>query len=586
MSPLKRLFKYAGEDRSKIIKASTYSALNKIFDILPEVLIGVAVDTVVNQKSSLIARLGVPGLMDQLLVLGFVTFLIWAFESLFQYLYSIEWRNLSQKLEHRLRLDTYSHVQQLPMSYFEDKNTGSLMSIMNDDINQLERFLDGGANSLLQISVGTVVVGIIFFYLAPMVALLALLPVPLILLGAYLFQVRLGPKYASVREKAGLISERLNNSLSGMAIVKSYTAEAYEQAKLDKESRAYQEANVSAIALSSAFIPLLRMAIVMGFISTLILGGYMAFEGQLAVGSYSVLVFLTQRLLWPFTDLGNITDLYERAMASAKRVLDLLDTPLPKTGNHAVLSKASEGIAIQFQDISLVYPNGFSALSALNLDIPAGETVAFVGATGAGKSTITKLLLRFYEPSSGRLLLSGREIDEIDLRSLRQSIGLVSQDVFLFHGTVRENIAYGSFDASIEQVISATKMAEAHDFIMSLPQGYETVIGERGQKLSGGQRQRISIARAILKDPPIFIFDEATSAVDNETESAIQNSINRIAKGRTTILIAHRLSTIRHAHRIFVLDSGRVVQSGTHDALIGQGGLYQKLWNIQTGVQF
>ncbi|MEI6806104.1 MAG: ATP-binding cassette domain-containing protein, partial [Myxococcaceae bacterium] len=238
---------------------------------------------------------------------------------------------------------------------------------------------------------------------------------------------------------------------------------------------------------------------------------------------------------------------------------------------------------LSFEHVCLVYPNGFVALEDLNLEIPAGQTLGLVGATGAGKSSITKLLLRFYEPSSGVIRFGGQALSDISLKNLRQSIGLVSQDVFLFHGSVLENIAYGSFEASLEQVQKAAKMAEAHEFISELPQGYNTLIGERGQKLSGGQRQRISIARAILKNPPVFLFDEATSAVDNETESAIQKSINLIAKGRTTILIAHRLSTIRHADRILVLDNGHVVQSGTHDALVAEPGIYQKLWCIQTG---
>jgi ATP-binding cassette subfamily B protein len=586
MSPLKRLLSYAQQDRPKIIKASVYSILNKLFDILPEVLIGVAVDTVVNRQSSLIARLGISELMHQLIVLGVLTFFIWGFESLFQYLYAIEWRSLAQVLQHRLRQDAYAHVQQLPMSYFEDRNTGGLLSVLNDDINQLERFLDGGANSFIQITVSTIFVGAIFFYLAPWVAILALLPVPVILVGAYYFQEKLGPKYIAVREKAGLVAARLNNSLSGISVVKSYVAENYELKKLEADSYAYQQANQAAIKLSSAFIPLLRMAIVMGFIATIILGGHMAFTGQLAVGSYSVLVFLTQRLLWPFTALADLTDLYERAMASANRVLDLLALELPHSVKHEDGQLKAHASSLSFEHVSLIYPNGFVALSDLNLEIPAGQTIALVGATGSGKSSITKLLLRFYEPSSGVIKFGGQALAEISLKNLRQAIGLVSQDVFLFHGTVKENIAYGSFDATPEQIKKAAQMAEAHEFIMDLPNGYDTLIGERGQKLSGGQRQRISIARAILKNPAVFIFDEATSAVDNETESAIQKSINLIAKDRTTILIAHRLSTIRHAHRILVLDNGHIAHSGTHDALVKQPGIYQKLWNIQTGENF
>ncbi len=585
MSPLKRLLAYADFERAKIIKATIFSVLNKFFDILPEVLIGIAVDTVIKRQDSLMARFGIVNLEHQLTALGLLTALIWGLESLFDYLNQVGWRDLAQSLQHRLRQDTFAHVEKLPMSYFEDKNTGSLLSVLNDDINQLERFLNQGADSIIQTVIGTIFVGAIFMFLAPQVAILALLPIPVIMAAAYYFQNKLGVEYAKVREKAGLISAHLNNTLSGMAVVKSYTAEEYELARLKDSSRAYQESNQAAIRLSSAYIPMIRMAIVMGFIATLILGGHMALTGQLAVGAYSVLVFLTQRLLWPFTRLAETTDLYERAMASAKRALDLLALPTPHSAEHLDGHLKAHAGNLSFKHVSLVYPNGFVALQDLNLEIPAGQTIALVGATGAGKSSITKLLLRFYEPSSGTIQFGDQVLTDISLKNLRQSIGLVSQDVFLFHGTVRENIAYGSLDASLEQIIRASQMAEAHEFILALPQGYETLIGERGQKLSGGQRQRISIARAILKNPPVFIFDEATSAVDNETESAIQKSINLIAKDRTTILIAHRLSTIRHAHRILVLDDGRVVQSGTHDELVAQAGIYQKLWCIQTGSQ-
>lgn len=585
MSPLKRLLSYADSERQKIIKATIFSILNKFFDILPEVLIGVAVDTVIKRQDSLIAHLGIKNLEHQLIALGILTLVIWGFESLFDYLNQVAWRDLAQSLQHRLRQDTFKHVQKLPMSYFEDKNTGSLLSILNDDINQLERFLNQGADSIIQTIVSTLFVGVIFMYLAPQVAILALLPIPLILVGAYYFQSKLGPKYAAVREQASLISAHLNTTISGMAVVKSYTAEDFELQNLERNSRGYQQTNQSAIRLSSAYIPLIRMAIVLGFVATLVVGGHLALTGQLAVGAYSVLVFLTQRLLWPFTRLAEMTDLYERAMASVKRALDLLALPISHSVQHSESQVKAHTNSLSFDHVSLVYPNGFVALQDLNLEIPAGQTLALVGATGAGKSTITKLLLRFYEPSSGVISLGGQPLSQISLKNLRQSIGLVSQDVFLFHGSIRENIAYGSFEASQEQIQKAAQMAEAHEFIMSLPQGYETLIGERGQKLSGGQRQRISIARAILKDSPVFLFDEATSAVDNETESAIQKSINLIAKDRTTILIAHRLSTIRHAHRIVVLDAGRVVQSGTHDELVAQVGVYQKLWHIQTGEQ-
>ena len=292
---------------------------------------------------------------------------------------------------------------------------------------------------------------------------------------------------------------------------------------------------------------------------------------------------MTQRLLWPLTRLGETFDLYQRAMASTTRILDLLDVePQIVDGPRRVPVESVRG-EVTFEDVHFNYGNGQHVVRGLSLHIPAGETAAIVGATGAGKSTVIKLLLRFYDIQRGRVLLDNQDIREFNLRDLRGAIGLVSQDVFLFHGTVRENIAYGTFDATDEQIVAAAKIAEAHDFIMDLPQGYDTIVGERGQKLSGGQRQRIGIARAVLKDPPVLILDEATSSVDNETEAAIQRSMERITVGRTTIVIAHRLSTVRNADRIFVLENGILREQGRHEDLLRDNGIYATLWRVQTG---
>jgi ATP-binding cassette subfamily B protein len=298
-----------------------------------------------------------------------------------------------------------------------------------------------------------------------------------------------------------------------------------------------------------------------------------------------VLVFITQRLLWPLTNLGNTLDQYQRAMASTNRVMNLLDTPIAIRPGTMPLPIATVKGEVQFEQITFAYGDYHPVIEQLSLDIPAGKTIAIVGSTGSGKSTLVKLLLRFYEVQRGRITVDGRDICELNLQDLRRCIGWVSQDVFLFHGTVAENIAYGSFDASPTKIVQAAKLAEAHEFITRLPNGYDTIGGERGQKLSGGQRQRLAIARALLKDPPILILDEATSAVDNETEAAIQRSLEYITQNRTTIAIAHRLSTIRHADRIYVMEFGKLVEQGTHEELLAQNGIYAHLWRIQSGVR-
>jgi ATP-binding cassette subfamily B protein len=412
-----------------------------------------------------------------------------------------------------------------------------------------------------------------------------MLPMPFIIWGSIAFQGYLAPRYAEVREKVGLLNGQLANNLSGITTIKSFTSEAYEIKRIEKESEAYRQSNRRAIVLSAAFIPLIRVIILLGFTATLLVGGMEVEAGRLSVGNYSVLVFLTQRLLWPLTRLGDTLDQYQRAMASTNRVMNLLDTPIAiPTGNIRLPISTIKG-DLAFENVTFAYHQRQPVVRYFSLTIPAGKTIAIVGATGSGKSTLVKLILRFYELQSGKITLDGIELNKLNLKDLRQAIGLVSQDVFLFHGTVAENIAYGTFDATPKQIVIAAKIAEADEFIRELPQGYETIVGERGQKLSGGQRQRIAIARAVLKNPPILILDEATSAVDNETEAAIQRSLERITKNRTTIAIAHRLSTVRNADCIYVMEQGRMIESGRHEQLLEQNGVYAALWRVQSGLK-
>jgi ATP-binding cassette subfamily B protein len=570
--PLFRLISYQTAYTRRVVKGACFSFLNKLFDIAPEILIGAAVDVVVRRDQSWLGAIGVVEPFFQIVVLAVLTFLIWVFESLFEYLYNIEWRNLAQAAQHDLRLDAYSHVQDLNISYFEDRSTGGLVSILNDDINQLERFLDGGANAIIQVVTSFVLIGAVFFYLAPQVAIIAMLPIPVILAGTFYFQRRAEPLYARVRDQAGRLSGRLANNLTGISTIKSYVTEPQEVANLRKESEAYLKANAGAIKLGSAFVPVIRMAVLAGFIGTLVLGGWQTLAGELEVGSFSVLVFLTQRLLWPLTGLAEVADLYQRAMASTRRVLDLLATPGGDHRGGLPVDKSSLRGRIEFAGVDFAYRGRSQVLKNVNLVIPAGSTAAFVGTTGSGKSTLAKLVMRFYEPDNGRILIDGRDISSLAVDDLRRCIAYVSQDVFLFDGTVADNIAYGSPGASSQRVREAGRLAEAEEFILALPQGYDTLVGERGQKLSGGQKQRISLARAILKDAPILILDEATSAVDNETEEAIQRSLETVSVGRTTIVIAHRLTTIRSADQVFTLEDGRVAgrsRFGSSESALG-----------------
>ena len=455
------------------------------------------------------------------------------------------------------------------------------MAIMNDDVNQLERFLDQGATDLLQVATTVVVVGGIMFLIAPEVAILAIIPVPVIVIGSFMFQRRIGERYTRVREEVADLNSLLNNNLSGITTIKSFTAEKREIERVREASETYLKANQSAITLSASFVPLIRMAILFAFTANMLVGGWMALDGRLSIGAYSVIVFITQRLLWPLTRLGQTFDLYQRAMASTTRVLDLLDTDIGIVEGDLTIQKISGDI--EFKDLTFSYHGRSPVYEGLSLAIKPGETLGIVGSTGAGKTTLMNLLMRLHDPQSGHVELDGVDVKDLTLNCLRGSIALVSQNTTLFPGSVRENILYGRPDANQEELINSAEVAEAIEFIESLPDGWETDVGEDGHRLSGGQRQRLAIARAVLKDAPILVLDEATSNVDNETEAALQRSIEKLSINRTTIIIAHRLSTVRNADRIAVLDNGKISEMGSHDELIEASGLYSRLWAVQTG---
>ena len=579
--PLSRLLSQLEEHRSVVILASICSILNKVWDLAPPVLIGMAIDVVSARENSFLANMGYEDVHLQLYILTGITVVIWVLESLFQYFYAVLWRNLAQTAQHELRMSAYSHIQELEMQWFSQQSTGGLMAIMNDDVNQLERFLDQGATDLLQVATTIIVVGGIMFSVAPEVALWAIVPIPVIVAGSFMYQRRIGVRYSRVRSQVADLNSLLNNNLQGITTIKSFTAEEREASRVSEASEAYREANKEAIRLSASFVPIIRMAILFAFSANMLVGGWMALDGRISLGAYSVIVFITQRLLWPLTRLGETFDLYQRAMASTTRVLDLLDTEVGIVEGDVKLKKVTG--ELEFRDVEFSYPDREKVLQGLDLVVPAGQTVGLVGSTGSGKTTLIRLLLRFHDPQSGTVSLDGHQVSDLTLNSLRASISLVSQNTTLFPGSVLENIRYGNPDAPIESVEDAARIAEATEFIALLPNGWYTDIGEGGHRLSGGQRQRIAIARAVLKDAPVLVLDEATSNVDNETEAALKRSISQISKGRTTLIIAHRLSTVRNADIIAVLHKGEISETGTHESLLEEHGIYSRLWAVQTG---
>ena len=429
--------------------------------------------------------------------------------------------------------------------------------------------------------------GFIFFYISPLIATIAILPVPIIFLIGLFFQKKLSPRYRSIRRRVGHLNSIIINNLMGIKVIKSFMTFNIEKDNLGDKSKEYQQENINAIAISSAFNPIIRMGVLAGFLGTMLIGSYMALNGTLEVGSYSVLVFLTQRFLWPFTSLSVLIDDFERSMASCNRIFNLLDTKIRIKDKVDIVEPESMKFDISFKNISFRYDSDIPLFKNFNMNIPHGYSVGLVGDTGSGKTTIAKLLLRLYEPDHGDIYIGDYSISNLRINLLREKIGIVSQESFLFDATIYENITYGVKNPSMDDVEQTLQQSQCKEFVDRLPDGLDTIVGERGQMLSGGQRQRISIARTLMRNPEIIIFDEATSSVDNKTEQLIQNAILEIIKERTSIIIAHRLSTIRNCNNIFVLNDGNIIEEGNHDDLISdQSSYYSKLWKIQTGTLF
>lgn len=580
--PLHELWTRYRRHRPRLIGALVASTLNKIADVVPELLIGAAVDVVVRGDSSFVGTLlGVESRYSQLAWLAVVNVVVWVVESATEYIADVLWRSVAQGVEHDLRMAAYDHAQHLDLRWHESRPAGATLATLNDDVNQLERFLDVGAPRILQTALNIVLVGTVFALASWELLVFAFLPIPLIVLGSLWFQKRLEPLYARVRQAVADLSGALSANLAGIATIKAFTAEDRERGRIGAVSDAYRRANVTAIRSSAAFVPLVRMAILAGFTCTLLLGGWRTLDGQLEVGLYSVLVFMTQRLLWPLTDIAEVLDLYQRGRASTSRILLLLVEPIEVPAGSRSLTGVDG--RVELRGVSTGYGDAGDVLHDLDIVVPSRETHAIVGPTGAGKSTLLRLVLRFDDPRRGQVLLDGHDVRDLDWPSLRGAMGYVAQDVFVFAGSIADNIAYGRTDATREEIRAAARAAAALDFIDALPDGLDTWVGERGVTLSGGQRQRLALARALLRRPAVLVLDEATSAVDNETEAAIQRSLRETTGECTTIVVAHRLSTVRHAHRIWVLDAGRVVEAGSHEELLARDGMYAALWAVQTG---
>lgn len=579
------LYKYSAEHRSTVIWAIAASILNKILDLFPPILIGLAVDTVVKSDQSFIGQLMGYSQFQQLLAIAALTVIVWLLESFFEYLFSIKWKYLAQVIQHKIRMDTYGHILKMDQRFFESQQSGNLISIINDDVNQLERFLDVGINDLIQITVTVLAIGSLYFIKSPFLAALSFITMPLIVYGGVWFQQFLTPLYRKVRDRVGLLTSELNNNLQGMSTIKSFAREKESFEKLNALSMEYYRANEKAIKVSSLFTPLIRILVMVGFLMTLLVGGNLTLKGQIDVGTYSVMIFMIQRLLWPLTRLGQTLDLFQRAMASVSRIFELMAAPINMLDGSIIPEAHSIKGQLELRDVNFAYNSKEGILNDFNLSIQPKESIGVVGSTGSGKSTLIKLLQRFYDPDRGEIKLDGKNLKEYDLHALRSAISVVGQDVYLFHGTILENLLFAKPEATLSEIHEACQASCIHEFIVSLSEGYNTIVGERGQRLSGGQKQRLSIARAILADSPIIVLDEATSAVDNVTEARLQFQLQKILDTKTTIIIAHRLSTVINCDRILVLEKGRILEEGDHTKLLQQEGVYHSLWNVQTGAE-
>jgi ATP-binding cassette subfamily B protein len=581
-----RLFKYMAPFRAKLSWSIVSSIFNKILDLMPPLLVAWVIDTVSGNPPLWVVKLaGTTEPMSLAVCLTVLSVIIFTLESVFQWAYQYGFMTLSQQVQHHLRLDTYQAMQNREMAFFENHRLGDTLAVLNDDTNQLERFLNNGLNQLIQLVVVMLFALIVMFNTSWQLAVISLIPIPVIIWGSFVYQKRISPRYRRVREAVGALASRIENNISGMLVIKSFTAEKYEYDRVKESSLDYQRHNIDAIKLNALYVPLIRNAISFGFAGVLLLGSYWILSGKnfLTAGELVLFSMLIQRMLWPLTSLGTVLDDFERSKASMRRIFGLLDQDaLIKDPVSPVVVAHPKG-EISIQNLSFHYPIGGKVLDGLSLEIASGHTIGIAGMTGSGKSTLVKLLFRYYDPTSGHILIDGVDIRQMSQVHLRSMISLVSQDVYLFYGSIFDNIAYGIEGATLESVKMAAKEAALDDFVMSLPDNYSTLVGERGIKLSGGQRQRLSIARAILKNAPIMVFDEATSSVDTETERVIQQNLDRITKGKTAIIIAHRLSTIRHADEIVVLNRCKISERGAHDELLAKKGLYSELWNIQTG---
>ena len=612
--PMVSLLSYARTYWVRLTLGVLASFLTRFARLVPPVVVAAAIDRVIRTSgdTGLLTRVGllpageITGQAARLAMLErlvLIAVLAYAVRSITRFASRYLLQATAQKVQRDLRDDTYDHLQHLSMDFFVDHQTGGMMSILNSDINRLEQFLNTEFRQLIRVVATVGGIAVILWYYAPKLALIALAPVPIIGLASGRFLTWIEPRYKSIRETVARLNTRLENNLGGAAVIKAFDRYDFERDRVAEQSERYHDEKVAALRIRRGFFSSLRLLTGVVFVLALYVGGRDIIGAEaaggvaLSTGSFALFFLLLRRLYSPMRRVGKSANKYQLAKSSAERVFGLLGREPTITSPANPHCPESVDGDVTFEDVTFAYGDREPVIRDVSLDVPAGATVGLAGATGAGKSTLLKLVARFHDVNAGSVRVDGVDVREYDLQALRREIAVVEQNPYLFSGTVAENIAYGDRDvldaewygrddereatAARERVRAVAEAAEAHEFITDLPEGYDTRVGERGVKLSGGQRQRLAIARALLNDPAIIVFDEATSDVDTETEELIQESLDRLVEERTAFVIAHRLSTIKDADEIVVMDDGRIVEQGSHDTLLARGGEYADLWTAQ-----
>ncbi|WP_017471751.1 ABC transporter ATP-binding protein [Amphibacillus jilinensis] len=483
---------------------------------------------------------------------------------------------------YHLRDALYQKLQRLSFTYYDNARTGDLMSRLTMDVEGFKFFLAAGFKELIRVVFLMVTSLTVMFYYSVPLALVTMAVMPFLIIVVKRFDAEVHPAFRKIRKSLGNLNTRIQENVSGMNTVKSLSKEDFEIERFTVDNKQYREINIKTSNIWAKYFPFMEFIGNIAMIALLVFGGWLVIDEQMSLGALVAFFSLVNYIIGPLMHLGFIVNQFSQAKAAGERLLDILEADEDiEEKDEALILEDIDG-HVTFNDVTLKYTEEDDpALKHINFDAPPGKVVGLIGATGAGKSSITQLMTRFYEPAEGEVLIDGRPTSDYNLKFLRKHIGFVLQESFLFSTTIKENIAYGNPDASIEEIIAAAKRAQAHDFIMELPKGYDTMLGERGMGLSGGQRQRIAIARALLIDPSILILDDATSAVDMETEFQIQRALKEVMTNRTTFIIAHRISSLKHADEILVLEDGVIVERGTHDTLLNNGGPYQRIYDIQ-----